>query len=558
MPAGEAIQLHSARGRGALAATIIGSGMVFLDTTIANVAARRIGEDFHTTFASLQWVLNAYALTLASLILFGGALGDRLGRRRIFCLGAVWFAAASLACALAPTVAVLIAARAVQGIGAALMTPGSLAIISTIFRPADRALAVGAWAGTSGVATALGPLLGGWLVQDFSWRWAFAINLPLAAAVVVLAQRFVPETRARHDPRRLDLAGTVLIAAGLGGLTLGTISAGNQGWSAGALTATAGGAALVLAFVVVERRSAHPIVPLRLFGNPTFAATNAMTLLVYAALSAMSFVLVLHPQVAGGYGALAAGLSMLPITAAMILLSPVSGALAARIGPRAQLTTGPLLAATGLILLLRVDAAHHDYLRDVLPGVLVFALGMVSMVAPLTSTVMGAAPRDEVGVASGVNNAISRAGGLLAVAVLPPLAGLQGEAYRRVPVMVHGYRTVLVCCAGLLLAAALVIALTAALRRGSGGDVLADEAGPGQAGQHRDVAEREQQPVHQLRRRDGVAQQVDPGLPVVRRQPRVHAGELRYLVDHLADDRQGQGRGHRGQRHLGQGRDEHA
>jgi EmrB/QacA subfamily drug resistance transporter len=459
VPTGESLQLRSARGRAALAATILGSGMVFLDTTIVNVAAKRIGQDFHATFAELQWVLNAYALALASLILLGGALGDRLGRRRIFCLGAIWFAAASLACALAPTVAVLICARAVQGVGAALMTPGSLAIISTIFRPGDRPAAVGAWAGTSGVATALGPLLGGWLVQNFSWRWAFAINLPLAVVAVVLALRVVPETRARHL-RRLDIAGTALIAAGLAGLTLGTTRAGEEGWSVAPLAATAAGAALVLAFVAVERHSPHPIVPLGLFRDRTFAATNAMTLLVYAAMSAMTFVLVLHLQVAGGYGALAAGLATLPITVAMILLSPRSGALAARIGPRTQLITGPLLGAGGLALLLRVDATHQDYLRDVLPGVLVFALGLTSMVAPLTSTVMGAAPADDVGVASGVNNAISRAGGLLAVAVLPPLAGLQGDAYRQVPVMVHGYRVVLLCCAGLLVAAALVIALS--------------------------------------------------------------------------------------------------
>jgi EmrB/QacA subfamily drug resistance transporter len=459
------IRTGTARGRGVLAATVLGSGMAFLDGTIVNVATKHIGQDLHAGFGALQWVLNAYLLTLASLILLGGSLGDRLGRRRVFLVGAVWFATASLACALAPNVAVLVTARGLQGIGGALLTPGSLSLISASFHPDDRAKAVGAWSGLAGVSTALGPLLGGWLVQDVSWRWAFAINVPLAAAVVVLGLRYVPESRAARAPARPDAAGTLLVAAALALLTFGSTQAGTAGWSAATLATVAAGLAIAGLFVVVERRTDNPLVPLRLFRDRTFSGTNLMTLLTYAALGAIMFVLVLDLQVSAGYGALAAGLSTLPVTVVLLLFSARSGALAARIGPRAQLIAGPLLAAAGLALTLRIDATHRSYPLDVLPGVLLFAVGLTTLVAPLTATVMSSAPPDEVGIASGVNNAVARAGSLLAIAVLPPLAGLRGEAYRRVPVMVHGYRVVTVCCAGLLVAAAAVIAVTVERRR---------------------------------------------------------------------------------------------
>jgi len=460
VPMSQLVRLETARGRAVLAATVLGSGMAFLDSTIVNVAAKHIGQDLHAGFTALQWVLNAYTLALASLILLGGSLGDRLGRRRIFLVGATWFALASLACALAPNAGVLIAARAVQGVGGALMTPGSLAIISASFIAEDRAIAVGAWSGLSGVSTAIGPLLGGWLVQYHSWRWAFLINLPLAALVVFLGLRFVPETRSTRTSRTPDVAGTALVAGALALLTFGSTHAGTAGWSAVTVGTCAAGAALLVVFVLVERRAREPLVPLRLFADRTFSGTNAMTLLTYAALGAVLFVLVLHLQVSGGYGALAAGLATLPITILLLVLSARSGALATRIGPRAQLIAGPLLAAAGLLLTLRIDAQHRNYLLDVLPGVVLFGLGLVTLVAPLTATVMAAAPGDDVGIASGVNNAIARAGGLLAVAVLPPLAGLRGEAYRQVPVMVHGYRVVALCCVGLLVLAALAVALS--------------------------------------------------------------------------------------------------
>jgi EmrB/QacA subfamily drug resistance transporter len=475
------LHLGTARGRGVLAATVLGSGMAFLDGTIVNVAAKHIGIDFHSGFAALQWVLNAYTLTLAALILLGGSLGDRLGRRRVFLTGVIWFATASLACALAPNVGFLIAARAVQGIGGALMTPGSLAIISSSFVAEDRAAAVGAWSGLAGVSTALGPLLGGWLVQSFSWRWAFAINLPIALAVVALGLRYVPETRSAHAAPRLDVGGTVLIALGLGGLTFGTTLAGSDGWTVSASAATALGALFIAAFVLVERREREPLVPLGLFRDRTFSGANLMTLCTYAALGAMFFVLVLNLQVSAGYGPLQAGLATLPITLVMLLLSARSGALAARIGPRLQLTVGPLIAGTGLLLLSRIDQHHHSYLVDVLPGVVLFALGMTTVVAPLTATVMSSAPQDQVGVASGVNNAIARTGGLLAVAVLPTLAGLHGEAYRNVTSMVHGYRIVALSCVALMITAAVIVAVTVRNPRRTA-DSTHDPALPAQRG----------------------------------------------------------------------------
>jgi len=452
--------LRSGRGRGILATTVLGSGMAFLDGTIVNVAVKHIGQDFHTGFDALQWVLNAYTFSLAALILLGGSLGDRLGRRRVFLVGVAWFAISSLLCAVAPDVGVLIGARALQGIGGALMTPGSLAIISATIRAEDRAAAVGAWSGLAGVSTALGPLLGGWLVQDLSWRWAFAINLPLAIAVVVLGLKFVPETRAQHVAPHLDVVGTVLVAAALGMLTLGTTLAGSHGWSAAAVVCTVAGGALLIGFVLWERLDSEPLVPLWLFRDRTFSGTNLMTLSAYAALSAVMFVVVLALQVVAGYGALAAGLSMLPTTLVLLLLSSRSGALATRIGPRLQLIAGPLIAGCGLLALMRLDAHHTNYVVDVLPGVVLIGLGFATLVAPLTATVMGTAPGDAVGIASGVNNAIARAGGLLAVAILPGLGGLRGENYRNAAVLEHGYRMVLAICVGLLVVSALIVAAT--------------------------------------------------------------------------------------------------
>jgi EmrB/QacA subfamily drug resistance transporter len=454
------IAISSHVGRGALASTVLASGMVFLDGTIANVATEKIGAEFSASFAGLQWVLNGYALALASLILLGGSLGDHYGRRAVYLTGIVWFASASLLCAVAPSIQVLIAARVLQGIGGALLAPGSLSLIQASFRPSDTARAVGVWSGMTGIATAAGPLLGGYLVQHVSWRWAFGINAPLAVAAVIMATRFVPESKSHEDEGPLDLRGTALIVLGLGALTYGTTIAGETGWGALAYGCTAAGLVLLSAFALVESKFSHPVLPPGLFRNRCFTGTNIMTFTTYGALGATLFLFVLNLQVTGHYGALAAGLSTLPLTLMMLLLSARSGALAARIGPRPQLVLGPLIASAGIALTLLFDAQHRTYWVYVLPGMLVFALGLACLVAPLTATVMGSVPTDEVGVASGTNNAVSRTASLLSVAVLPPLAGLTGERYRLPEAMSHGYRVVAVICIGLLILGAVAVTLT--------------------------------------------------------------------------------------------------
>lgn len=433
------------RGRAVVAAATLGSGMALLDGTVVNVALRTIGRDLDAGLAELQWIANGYLLALASLILLGGSLGDRYGRRRVFVVGTAWFAAASLLCGLAPTAEVLIAARVLQGIGAALLTPGSLAILQSVFAPRDRAVAIGAWAGLGSVAAAVGPFVGGALIQYASWRWIFLINLPMAAATVWLAQRCVPETRADRPPARFDVAGAVLASAALGGVTYALIQWGGAVAPAAALVGIAAG----VGFVVVERRSADPMLPLGLFGSRTFSAANAMTLLVYAALGAVLFFLVLQLQTVSGYGALAAGVATLPITLCMILLASWGGRLGTRIGPRLPMTVGPLAMAAGTLLLLGVDE-HVDYLRDVAPGLTVFGLGLALMVAPLTATVLAAAPDEHAGVASGVNNAVARAGSLLAVAALPVAVGLRGEQYADPRAFDAAYGSAMLACAALL------------------------------------------------------------------------------------------------------------
>ncbi|MCW2602103.1 MAG: drug resistance transporter, EmrB/QacA subfamily [Pseudonocardiales bacterium] len=450
--------LGSARGRGIVLATVLGSSLAFLDGTIATVATDRIGQDFDAGFGSLQWVLNGYTLPLASLILLGGSLGDRLGRRRIYLLGIVWFVAASVLCALAPSIEVLIAARALQGVGAALLTPGSLAILSASIAPDDRAKAVGAWSGLTGVAGAIGPFVGGWLVENASWRWAFAINIPLGAAVVLFTLRFVPESSAEKHAH-IDGPGVLLTALGLGGLTLG-LTLGGERWSVPAIGLTAVGAAALVAFVLSQRGRRDPLVPLSLFADRTFTGTNLMTFATYGALAVIFFTFPLALQVAAGYGPLAAGIASLPITVLLLILSARAGALATRIGPRLQLTAGPLVASAGALLLLRVHRGHNNYLLDVAPGVVVFGIGLAALVAPLTAAVMGAAPADLVGTASGINNAVSRAAGLLTIAVLPSFAGLAGEAYRDPATMIAGFRTILLICAGLLAAGGLISLVT--------------------------------------------------------------------------------------------------
>lgn len=446
------IRMGTAPGRWILVTTVLGSGLAMLDATVVNVALGRIGTDLGAGFAGLQWTVNAYALTLASLILLGGSLGDRFGRRRVFLVGVVWFAAASLVCGLAPDIGTLVAARALQGVGGALLTPGSLAIISASFHGDDRAAAVGAWSGLGGIAGAVGPFVGGWLVE-WSWRLVFLVNVPVAVAIVAVAVRHVPETRDPEAADRLDLTGTVLAVVGLAALTWSLTTAGEDGATAAVVVAGLAGAAALIGFVVAERRSAHPLVPMSLFRNAQFSAANAVTLLVYAALGVLFVLVVLQLQVVTGWAPLLAGSAMLPVTVLMLLLSSRAGALAQRIGPRIPMSVGPLVSACGVLWMSRIDVGA-SYVLDVLLPVLVFGLGLTLMVAPLTATVLDAAPDRYAGTASGVNNAVARTAGLLAVAVVPAAAGIGGADYTDPTAFGDGFHRAMLINATLLLVGA--------------------------------------------------------------------------------------------------------
>ncbi|MGI8523602.1 MAG: MFS transporter [Nocardioides sp.] len=439
------VEYASAAGRGVVLAAVLGSGMTLLDGTVVNVALRTIGRDLDASLADLQWITNGYLLTLASLILLGGALGDRYGRRRIFVLGTWGFAAASLVCGIAPTPEVLIAARLVQGVAAALLTPGSLAMIQGAVVPSDRGRAIGAWSGLGSIAAAVGPFIGGALVQYVSWRWIFLINLPLAVATVLAAQKWVPETKDPGEAGRFDILGAVLASAALGGTTYALIEWGH----ASAPYAAVVGVASAVGFLVVEHRRAEPMLPLGLFGERTFSAANAMTFLVYAALGAVLFFLVLQLQTVVGYPPLRAGLATLPITVCMLLLAARGGALSQRIGPRIPMTVGPTVMALGVVWLAYVGAGS-SYWLDVLPPLTIFGLGLSLMVAPLTATVLAAAPDERAGLASGVSNAVARAGSLLAVAALPVAVGLSGTEYDDPVAFGHAYHSATLACAVLL------------------------------------------------------------------------------------------------------------
>ncbi len=451
------VRFGEAAGRWVLLATVLGSGMAMLDATVVNVALRKIGSDLDADLGGLQWTLNGYTLTLASFILLSGSLADRFGRRRLFIIGSAWFAVASALCGLAPNIELLIAARALQGVGGALLTPGSLAIISASFSSTDRARAIGAWSGLGGIAGALGPFIGGWLIELWSWRLVFLVNLPVAAMVIVVALRHIPESYDPTAARKLDLTGAAAGAIGLAGLTYASIAAGRDGLSPGTATTGVIGVLALVVLVVVERRSRHPMVPPALFASRQFTAANLVTFATYAALGSVFFLLVLDLQVVAGFSALRAGAALLPVTLIMLVLSARSGALAQRIGPRLQMTAGPLIAAGGLLLTIRIGPGA-SYLTDVLPAVVLFGLGLSTLVAPLTATVLTAAPAEHAGVASGVNNAVARAAGLLAVALLPTLAGLSGADYESAGAFDSGYRTAMLISAGLLIAGGLLSA----------------------------------------------------------------------------------------------------
>lgn len=452
------LTLGTAAGRGTLLATVLGSGLVFIDGTVVGIALPAIARDLGATTAGLQWTVNGYALTLAALLLLGGSLGDRFGRRRLFLVGTVAFAAASVLCAVAPTSGALVAARALQGVGGALLTPGSLAILQASFTPDDRARAIGAWSGLSGAAGAVAPFLGGWIVEHFGWRWVFGINLPLAALVVVVTLRWVPESADPEASPKLDVLGTALAGIGLAALTWSLTAWSEQGSLDGAVGAVgAVGVLALVAFVVVEARSTHPALPLALFRWRPFAAVNLATLFVYAALTGIFFFLPVTLQVVTGWSPLAAGIAALPITVLMLLLSARGGALGARIGPRIPMTVGPVLAGVGAVLLGGIGP-DTDYVSGVLPGVVVVGVGLVLTVAPLTATALGAAPDHLAGTASATNNAVARVAGLLAVAVLPLVAGV-GAGLSDPAVLVDAHPIAMRGCAVLMAAGALVALL---------------------------------------------------------------------------------------------------
>jgi EmrB/QacA subfamily drug resistance transporter len=453
------IKYGTPAGRWVLLATVLGSSLAFIDATVVNIALPSIGRSLGADAAGLQWTVNGYALSLAALILLGGSLGDRFGRKKMFLIGTGWFASASLLCGIAPSIELLIGARVLQGIGGALLTPGALAILEASFVRADRGRAIGAWSGLGGIGGALGPFLGGWIVELANWRFIFLINLPMAAIVMLVTGRHVPESRNPDAARELDVVGVLTGAVALGGLTYGFTAWPSHGAGAPAvLIPLALGVAGMAAFLLTERRSKHPMLPLEIFRSTAFSAANLVTFVVYAANGGVFFLVVLNLQVVAGYSPLASGIALLPVTVLMLLLSARSGALSERIGPRLPMTAGPLVCALALVLLSMVGPGASYWLR-VLPAVIVLGLGLSLLVAPLTATALGSLDDAHAGIASGVNNAVARAAGLLSVAVLPLAAGIGAGSLTNPDDLHPAYRNAMLICAALMVTGGILAAI---------------------------------------------------------------------------------------------------
>jgi EmrB/QacA subfamily drug resistance transporter len=413
-----------------LIACIMGTTVVTVDSTVVNVALPAIREDLGGGFAGQQWTANAYLVTLASLILIGGSLGDIFGERRVFSLGVAGFGVASVLCAVAPTIELLVVARALQGVAGAMLTPAALAVIVTVFPEDERAKAVGAWTAWGAIGVVLGPLVGGQIVDSGSWRWIFALNVPLVLATMVLIARAVPEGRGGKGDTKVDVLGATLCAVGLAGTTFGLIRQPEVGSFGDPTVAVPliGGVLSFVAFLVYESRASHPMLPLELFRRRNFAAGNVETLSMYAGLSLLFFFLVLFLQNAAGYSATAAGSASLPVTIVMFVTSMRFGALADRHGPRFFMGVGPIVAGLGMLLLTQLEP-DLDYVTDLLPGLLIFAVGLSMTVAPLTATVLSDADEHNAGIASGVNNAIARMAGLMGISIVGAIvAGRYGDA----------------------------------------------------------------------------------------------------------------------------------
>jgi EmrB/QacA subfamily drug resistance transporter len=443
----------SRRQRLTLVAAILGSAVATIDGTIVNVALPAIERDLGGGLAGQQWVANAYLLVLGPLILIGGSLGDIYGERRVFAIGVAAFGVLSLACALAPSIGFLIAARALQGAAGALVTPSSLAIIVAAFPAGQRAAAIGAWTAWGGIATIVGPLAGGLIVDNASWRWIFALNVPLVAVTLGLILTAVPAT-ARQKTRRVDVVGAVLCVFGLGGFVFALVEQPRYGWGSPAiLVPLAGGIALLAAFLIWESRTPEPMVKLELFRRRNFAAGNLETLSMYAGISILFFFLVIYLQQVAGYSALRSGLVTIPVTIEMFLLSRRFGALADRLGPRLFMGCGPLIAAGGILLLLRTGM-DVSYWTDLLPALLVFGLGLTMTVAPLTATVLADADESDAGIASAINNSVARIAGLVGVSVvgLAIAPKLVGDVFAANEASVSAFHEAMLICAVLVAA----------------------------------------------------------------------------------------------------------